>query len=96
VQSESGRNTSSPLYFFIDQGALIAAEVFGMSDRSHHISLSTLWNYSRHPIPATLSQSDWNHLSFCRDCTSALWLCNTAPSLEDVKETLKESGIPFE
>jgi hypothetical protein len=67
-----------------------------MSARPHHISISTLWSYSRNPNPETLSQSDWNHLAECRDCKSALWFCNSAASIEEVRYKLKGSGIPFE
>jgi hypothetical protein len=67
-----------------------------MSNRTLHIPIVVLWEYSRNPNPAALSSPHWNHLMTCEDCVSVLWLCNTSPSVEHLKNELRERGIAGE
>jgi len=59
--------------------------------RNAHLTLVRLWEYSRDPNPATLGQSDYEHLLKCEDCVAALWVCNISASVEDAEKRLGES-----
>jgi hypothetical protein len=56
-----------------------------------HIPVSQLWEHSRHSRALEPEQEE--HLAFCEDCVSVLWLCQVSQSLENVKAKLKEFGI---
>ena len=55
-----------------------------------HVAVSQLWEYSQKPIFLEIPYIDRNHLRECQDCVAVMWLCRSAPSIEDVEARLKE------
>jgi hypothetical protein len=59
-----------------------------MSERSNHIPLFRLWEYSQRA--AELDSTYFHHLNSCEDCVAIVWLGRTSDSIEDFRDRLSK------
>ena len=64
----------------------VSESIANGSEVSAHISLTTLWRYSRSELD--ISEVQFRHILNCDACVSAMGLCHILPTINRVEEEI--------
>ena len=55
---------------------------------AQHLSISFLWQYTRHMNPAIIKPPEHDHLAMCDRCVAIMWVCQVSSSIEEAKKKI--------